>query len=260
MKSGVKLLIDAGNTRLKWCWVDGDDIPLEPDACEYEVFESDGVDVFITDGQEADEVLVCNVAGQDFEQELTTAFAYWDIRPRFVRSQVRQGEVINAYENPQDLGVDRWMALLGAWMQNKDAACIVDCGSAVTIDVLDDSGRHLGGLIVPGLEMMQNALLDGTSLTLDGKSQSRKSTSLLASDTVSAIEAGSIYAVVALIDRIRQDSEEALGRELPLLISGGDVDLIQPLLDGECSYEPLLIFHGMMVADGNHRPLKQSGR
>jgi len=252
MKPSVKLLIDAGNTRLKWCWVDTDELPLDFSACEYEAFDIDGADVFFADGQDADEVLVSNVAGQGFEQELSAAFSRKDLTPRFVRSEAQHGDVINAYGNPQDLGADRWMALLGAWMQNKDAACIVDCGSAGTIDVLDDRGQHLGGLIVPGLEMMQDALLDGTSLSLDEKKQSGQELSLLASDTVSAIEAGALYAAVALIDRVRQDIEKELGRELPLIINGGDIDLIQPLLSGECSYEPMLIFHGMIVADKNN--------
>jgi len=251
----MKLLIDAGNTRLKWCWYDGEDLPLDFKSCEYDDFDAEGTQIFAGEGHDADDVLICNVAGDDAGKDFIDAFSDWQLQPRFFTSQARCFGVTNAYPSAGKLGVDRWLALLGAWAMKKDAVCIVDCGTAVTIDVLDDSGQHLGGMIIPGLEMMQDALSEGTSgITLDDTDEGESEPSLLANNTSSAIEAGTLYAIVALIERVRQDVARELDCELPLLISGGDVDLIQPLLSCEASHEPMLIFHGMIAVDESGDP------
>ena len=140
--------------------------------------------------------------------------------------------------------------MLGAWSIRQEAACIVDCGTAVTIDVLDDQGNHLGGMIVPGMEMMQDSLTNQTDgVLLDEELETDDRATLLAHDTSNAVAAGTLYALVALIERVRQDIEKELGLDLQLYLTGGDVDLIEPLLSCESSCEPMLIFHGMISAD-----------
>lgn len=246
----MKLLIDAGNTRLKWCWYDGVDLPLEFCSAEYEELEELGADLFKGSGPDTDEVLVCNVSGLATEQELSQYFSAWDLTPRIFTSKAQACGVTNAYSKPEQLGVDRWMSMIGAWSLKQEAACIVDCGTAVTIDVLDDQGRHMGGMIVPGIELMRDSLTNQTDgILLDGEPAQDDNMTLLARDTGNAVEAGTLYALVALIDRVRLDVEKELGVDLPLYLSGGDVDLIEPLLSCESNYEPMLIFHGMIMAD-----------
>ncbi len=246
----MKLLIDAGNTRVKWCWYDGEDLPLEPESAEYEDLENSGADLFQVDGPAADDILICNVGGEELAENFRQIFSGWQLTPKFLCSTGQCGAVQNAYKNPEQLGVDRWMALLGAWAIQQDAVCIVDCGTAVTIDVLNDEGRHLGGMIVPGMELMQDALGDETGgIHIEDVDKNDSGTGLLAADTGNAIEAGTLYALVALIDRVRQDVAIELDINLPLLISGGDADLIQPLLSCESTYEPMLIFQGILAAE-----------
>lgn len=246
----MKLLIDAGNSRVKWCWFDGEDLPLVYECAEYDDLHSEGAGLFQVDGPDADEVLICNVGGVALAESFRLMFANWHLSPRFVRSTRRCGDVVNAYKCPQQLGADRWMALLGAWSIRRDAVCIVDCGTAVTIDVLDDEGRHLGGMIVPGIELMQDALRDETDgISPDDVGRDDGGSGLLAADTGNAIEAGTLYALVALIDRVRLDIATELGVDLPLLVSGGDAELMQPLLSCDSTYEPMLIFQGMLVAE-----------
>ncbi len=243
----MKLLIDAGNTRVKWCWYDGEDFPLEYESAEYEDLESDGANLFQIDGPDADHILICNVGGEELAESFCQMFTDWQLTPKFLRSTRQCGDVQNAYKSPEQLGVDRWMALLGAWTLQQDAVCIVDCGTAVTIDVLNDEGQHLGGMIVPGIELMQDALRDKTNdINMD---RNDSGTGLLAADTGNAIEAGTLYALVALIDRVRQDIATELDIDLPLIISGGDADLVQSLLSCESTYEPMLIFQGMLAAE-----------
>ena len=247
----MKLLIDAGNTRIKWCWYDGENLPLEYESAEYEDLENEGASLFQTDGPDANDILICNVGGEELTGSFNHIFADWQLTPKILHSTRQCGDIQNAYRNPKQLGVDRWMALLGAWAIQQDAVCIVDCGTAVTIDVLNDEGQHLGGMIVPGIELMQEALkgkTDGINNNEDMQPND-SGIGLLAADTGSAVEAGTLYALVALIDRVRQDVSIELDSNLPLIINGGDADLIQPLLSCESSYEPMLIFQGMLVAE-----------
>ncbi|TNF91464.1 MAG: type III pantothenate kinase [Gammaproteobacteria bacterium] len=241
----INLLIDAGNTRLKWCWYDGTDIPLQSESCEYEDFEAEGAGVFADEGHDVERIVICSVAGSELNDELIMAFDSWPAEPEFLVSEEARNGVQNAYHESLQLGVDRWMNLLGAVSLVKDAVCIVDCGSAVTIDVVDDDGQHLGGMIIPGLEMMREVLLDQTAeVEIDAEPEPV----LLARDTASAVNAGTLYAVVALIDRVRQDISSEMDTELPMILTGGDAYQVQPLLGGEVRIESMLIFHGMITA------------
>lgn len=249
----MKLLIDAGNTRLKWCWCDADGLPSTLRHAEYDALEERGAALFERGKSGVDEVLVCSVAGDDVRQLLTECFSTWNVTPRFFRSQKQSCGVLNAYASPERLGVDRWLAMIGAWSLRREAACIVDCGTAMTIDALDDSGRHLGGMIVPGLALMRDALTDPAHGILPAAPASEAAApaapALLARDTGSAIDAGVLYASVALIERVYADLEKELDTRLSLYLSGGDADLIAPLLSCESRAEPMLIFRGMMAVD-----------
>lgn len=246
----MQLLIDAGNTRLKWCWYDGDELPLEMESCAYDDLEEQGVDLFRSSGPDVTGVLICNVAGVELADRLNRGFKAWGLVPVYLNSQKACAGVQNAYEQPENLGVDRWMSVLGAWKMRQDACCIVDCGTAVTIDVMTDSGRHLGGIIVPGMEMMQESLIEETAGISGDKvpSEMQSADSMLARDTEGAIIMGSLYALVALIERVRAEVEQEMGYELPLILTGGDTDMIQPLLSCESLVEPMLVFHGMIAA------------
>jgi len=97
---------------------------------------------------------------------------------------------------------------------------------------------------------MQDSLTNQTDgILIDEDMEASSQPSLLARDTGNAVAAGTLYALVAFIDRVRMDIEKELGLDLPLYLSGGDVDLIEPLLSCESSYEPMLIFQGMITAD-----------
>lgn len=244
-------MIDAGNTHLKWCWYDGKNLPPRFYSATYGELERQGVNLFKNRGVDAENVLICNVAGKGVEQTLISGFTHWSLEPRFFTSKAQGCGVTNAYIEPEQLGADRWMALIGVWSLKQTAACIVDCGTAVTIDALNDQGQHMGGMIVPGLALMQDSLSKQTSgISPDGDiEQDGRLSSPLACNTSSAIAAGTRYALVALIDRVRADVKEELGLNLPLYLSGGSANLIRPLLSCKNHYAPMLIFQGMIIAD-----------
>ena len=115
-------------------------------------------------------IAVSNVAGPEFAQALNHALERAGTRARiwYARSTARGGGVRNAYERPELLGVDRWAALVGAYARLRAAGgrspvCVADAGTALTIDALASDGRHLGGLILPGIALQRTALLASTA-------------------------------------------------------------------------------------------------
>jgi len=121
----------------------------------------------------------------------------------------------------------------------------VDCGTAATIDVLQQNGQHLGGLILPGIALMRSALLDGTTVVIDNSEESNSM--LFARNTHDAIQGGGLYAMIATIDRVFQDVEAELGVEVKRVLTGGDASTLLPLLQGDIKYLPDLVLQGLFV-------------
>ncbi|MDD5612087.1 MAG: type III pantothenate kinase, partial [Gallionella sp.] len=149
-----RLLIDAGNTRIKLATVtEGRWSPVQAVMTG----ESDGLAAclanFLAGGVQ--QVWVSNVAGSKVGQLIATACASANLTPRFIASQARQCGVGNGYVRPEQLGCDRWAALIAAWHQLGSACLVVNSGTATTIDALSARGEFIGGLILPGVELMQ---------------------------------------------------------------------------------------------------------
>ena len=185
------LLIDLGNTRIKWAWLSGPGTEPEGagaapedfgdarqdsgDAPEDtgDTFEFGGatytaghLDIlpFLRRGQGVAGALACNVAGAKLGRKLADLVRErLTVKLAFVQSSASACGVISAYTNPGQLGADRWAALIAAHAMGPKDYCIVDAGSTVTIDLLRADGRHLGGYIAPGLEMSLAAMATGTA-------------------------------------------------------------------------------------------------
>ena len=179
------LLVDIGNTNLKWSWLEGgllSEIRSQPHK-GMEVSVS--IASFWQNQQPPQRALVANVAGRMIEIQLKSWIAEnWRVSAESVRSQASVLGVTNAYQVPEQLGVDRWLTLIAAHRLNTGACCIVDCGTAMTVDVIDASGHHLGGLILPGINMMWEALREKTGLPPVDRVEAE---TLLGQDTASAI-------------------------------------------------------------------------
>jgi type III pantothenate kinase len=154
------LCIDSGNSRIKW--------GLHDDGRWLETGVLDHTDV----GQlavlmhrlpPAMRVMLANVAGDAALAGIRQALAACRPELHEVKSAAEAGGVINLYEDPACLGVDRWCALLGARATTRAASVVVMAGTATTIDTLDGEGRFLGGLILPGLDLMRRSLARDTA-------------------------------------------------------------------------------------------------
>jgi len=241
------LFIDIGNTRIKWAIQDGDNwAPGVPLLRGTKAFK----DIARPAWKELDtpeRVIISNVAGPDFEKSVRTwVKRRWKIMPEFLHSSPAQCGVSNAYAKPEKLGNDRWAALIAAHALCKGPAIILSCGTAITIDAVAADGRHLGGLITPGIDLMMSSVYANAADVIDEDSKSEE-IALLASSTESAVLGGSLYAAVSLLDRVSADLRGELGLKTPVLMTGGDAERLMPLLDVQPRHEPELVLKGLAV-------------
>ncbi len=237
------LLLDIGNTHLKWAWA-GRIHAGPPRVIAYR--ESDNH--WFSEWQQGEQprpgkILVANVAGAEIAESLSRqAIDLWGICPEFLLARERGWGVVNAYREPAALGVDRWLAMIAAQARGLTPACIFDCGTAVTADLIDGGGVHRGGLILPGLQMMREAIIGRTAIRVD---EVPPPEGLLARDTAAAIALGGVQALVALAERLLEQGRVAIGTRPELLLTGGDAGLVQSRLEVPCRVEPDLVMSGL---------------
>jgi type III pantothenate kinase len=122
---------------------------------------------------------------------------------------------------------------------------IVDCGTAITIDVMTVDGTHQGGLIVPGITLMRESLTDSTPLDVEGRQVS--DVSLFARDTLDAVLGGTLFMAAAFIDRVMDDVCETFGQRPAGILCGGSARELQPLLKNGFGVRPALVLEGLLV-------------
>jgi len=243
------LLLDAGNTSVKWGVCEGGNIVTSGSFIHRGSDINDLADQSWPELQTPAGVYIANVAGKELERRLTGWIVkHWGITPVFFAATGRAGGVTNAYATPEDLGVDRWAALIGAHHHGSGAVCIVDCGTAVTLDILGADGVHQGGLILPGVEMLQQQLLKNTALT--NTSCTQEPAGLFARGTADAINGGALYMAVAAIDRIVADMASASDAHLDVVITGGDASRVLTLLACPARHDPELVLKGLAMLAG----------
>lgn len=241
------LLLDAGNSRLKWAilrnghFEHGGVLEQTGDAVKELASAAWGE----LDAPES--VLVANVAGEPLRRALNSWMRrHWKLTPDYVVACAEQFGIRNAYAEPGRLGVDRWLALLAARELFQGPLCVIDCGTALTIDVLAQDDRHLGGLIIPGLQLMRDALVGRAEAIREQMRQaSHEQVRLLGADTGSAVVGGTLYAEIAVIDRIFADLRAELGNGLRCILTGGDAPRLQPLLSASTHHEADLVLRGL---------------
>ena len=250
-----ELLVDAGNARVKWAVRDGRDIS-SVEYCGHEAGSVPDLSA-LTAAVEGTvtSVVVANVAGTAFEQALRAALsARRAARIWFAASSRESGGVRNAYAEAHKLGVDRWAAIVGACRRIVESAtlrpfCVVDAGTALTIDAVAGDGEHLGGLILPGLALQRTSLFGSTAGIAETASNA---TSPLASgmpfgrSTAQALAVSGPLACAAAVDRCI--SQLPVEPERPaLFLTGGDASTLGPWLATDFEICPNLVFEGLAI-------------
>ena len=242
------LLLDVGNSRLKWGVLEEGVIRRTGHISQQKIREQ-GLTVLTSRlPRRVDTVLASNVAGTSFATRLSGVLGmHCNADVHFARADREACGVTNAYRQPRRLGVDRWVALIGAWAEAGAACLVVDAGTAVTLDALDDDGRHLGGQILPGVALMAQSLAARTSdipaMQRRAASQER-SVDMFAKSTAAAVGHGAMNAVVGAIERAAQVLQEG-GMDVSIFLTGGDASRILKSLGEEPLHRPHLVLQGL---------------
>ncbi|MCW5603981.1 MAG: type III pantothenate kinase [Burkholderiales bacterium] len=149
------LAIDAGNSRIKWGWSEDGDWQRQSWIA---TAEAGDLGKALADLPPPDRVVVSNVAGDAVRDRIAAALRPWPARPQWLVSRARQCGVTSSYADPVQLGSDRWAALIGAWHRFHGPCVVVVAGTTMTVDALSGEGAFLGGLIVPGYDLMRASL------------------------------------------------------------------------------------------------------
>lgn len=243
------LVIDVGNTRLKWAWLTSTGLSdqravvhrnVEPDIWTAAVFDL---------AQKPQRVLVSNVAGAAMAKTLSRlAKRVFGIKAEFITAGRSFHELTNGYLDPALLGADRWLSIIGAWTKVRSALCVVDAGTAVKVDSVDANGQHLGGLIVPGIHMMREALLTKTTDIAKAVELSTPSMAgVLANNTIGAVSRGAVFALAGMADRAAELIEQSTGVKPKLFITGGDAGMITGTMRSHGEIVPDLVLQGLAV-------------
>ncbi len=246
------LLVDIGNTRIKWALLQGGRLGRQR-ALAYEGFtESDFARRVFATTASVTRVIVASVAGARVDGELRAAVrARLGCPTQFVKSARRGAGVVTRYREPWRLGVDRFVAAMAAHhLARERAACVISAGTAVTVDLIDRRGVHLGGLILPGPELMVRSLLERTS-GIQRRARDRAGRrGLFARSTRAAIEQGAIYAVAAAADRAVEEARRRLRSEPLVLLTGGAAPDLRADLRSAHTSVPDLVLRGVALYAG----------
>jgi type III pantothenate kinase len=234
------LLLDAGNTRVKWAWLEYLEI-APAGAVAHDATHRSWQREIEADGHTPSRIVVANVAGPAFAAALTLwSRDHYAVEPEFVVASEHAHGVTNGYLRPEALGVDRWLGLIAAWRSSpRRPTLIVAGGTALTVDALDATGRHRGGLIVPGVQMLSDAraAMGGSSAVAGTGAPSLAD---MPADPVP-------YTLGALADRACREFAHQLGTDPRILLTGGDARLIAPHLSGAAEAASDLVLTGLAI-------------
>lgn len=234
------LLLDVGNSRSKWALVQDGLWKHQGVAGNTEWMS---LQQALSALPQPERILVSNVAGEAMEQRLRAVCAGWKCPLEFVTARFEQCGVRNGYEQPTRLGSDRWAALIAAWNQVQGACLVVNCGTATTIDALSDQGQFMGGLILPGVSLMQHSLATNTAQLMAERGELRD----FPCNTADAIHSGMLRATLGAI-RHQHDLLQALvGTAVLCLLGGGAADIVQPHLDLPSERKDNLVLQGLQI-------------
>ncbi|MGD9832202.1 MAG: type III pantothenate kinase [Piscinibacter sp.] len=243
------LAIDVGNTRLKWAQY----ASPQPGAgliAHGAVFLETIDQLAETDWKELappSSMLGCVVAGEGVKRRVEEQLELWDVEPRWVVSSREACGVTNGYDHPNRLGVDRWVAMIGARHRvlaegRPRPALVVMVGTAVTVDAVDAAGHFLGGLILPGFGLMLRALELGTA----GLKAPTGEAVDFPTNTSDALMSGGADALAGAVERMYRKLRARTGEEPALVMSGGAAVKLAPITELPFETVDTLIFDGLL--------------
>lgn len=243
----MKLLLDIGNTRIKWAYAVDGALSAGGEVVHRDRLPNALAEMTAALADTPESVVAVNVAGRETGAQIAAAVqAFCGCQPRFLPVGERCGEVTNGYARFDQLGIDRWAAVIGAWHRLRTDVCVVDAGTALTIDLLLANGSHLGGIILPGLRMMEDTLGGATAdiAAFAAGAAGPDEAAWYGRSTAEAVQRGARFSLCAAIDRAVDQFPTGA---LPLvLLTGGDAAQLQAALRRRSELCPQLVLEGLL--------------
>lgn len=221
------LAIDAGNSRTKWGVFDN-----AGELQSHGVIPNSVLSGMHRPSEWTDctRVVISNVGGEGVAECITTLLGSLAVAGHWVKPTAKSCSVVNSYQFPERLGSDRWAAVIAAWHLYQEPCVVANAGTALTVDAVgmgqNDEGVFLGGLIVPGLRLMENSLLAETADISHVGGELR----VFPTSTGDAIYSGALSAMAGAVHSMQVRLGHYAGRKPHCILSGGDAPLLQEML------------------------------
>jgi type III pantothenate kinase len=220
------LAIDAGNSRVKWGWHDGNGWASIATVSLIEfAASSDHVNPFSVTHADPERIIISNVAGDGAHSLLVNWTSIFDAEPLWLRAEAERCGVRNLYEAPERLGPDRWAALIAARALHNGPCLVVNAGTATTVDMLSGDGAFLGGAILPGVELMRFVLHEHTGRLPIQEGRATDTPR----NTLDAIETGCRHAQAGAVERMYRALRDLEKNPLCIVAGGAGRALVDQL-------------------------------
>ena len=237
----MNVLVDIGNTRIKWCMDENGSIGTVH-AIEHKKEFIGQIEQNWLNQNTPELLAISSVANKEiYTQIVELAKKLWpEIKVVIAKTSASFGLVSNAYQQADRLGIDRWLGLIALHHYYPGNSCIISCGTAITVDYLNKKGQHLGGMISPGLQLMRKSLCKGAS---DLPYIDQHYPVAPADSTESAIYAGTIFAATGLIEKSINKFEHCK----KIVLTGGDAQVIAQHLAVKSIIETDFVLKGLSL-------------
>lgn len=233
--------IDIGNSRIKLWLCEGVNVVASHAVWHRQSLDLLNAELPVAFYQPIDFIGVSSVLDESTNQQLTIlCLSIWRIKPSFAHTDVSSLGVKCAYAEPKLLGIDRWLNVLA--VAGQQPACIVSCGTALTIDIVNNND-HLGGYILPGMKLQLSSLIQGTQRV---RPHDIKQTSLaLGKSTSEAVHHGILFMSIAVIEKAYATARQMSDQHVSLILTGGDAEHLSPHLQIDHDIMPELLLLGL---------------
>jgi type III pantothenate kinase len=243
------LLVDIGNTRIKWARWDGHHLRARSVAA-HAGWRAEDFARILKPAQGVTRILVSSVAAPDLTRSLAGAARRAGVpEPEIITTTRSAGGITVGYLEPWRLGVDRFLSTIGAHrLFPGRPLCVIGLGTAMTVDLVTARGRHLGGAIIPAPGLMVASLLQNTDgIKRRAAGGAAGTGGLFGRSTRAGILQGSRYAAAATIERALEEARRRLKQAPLAVLSGGGAKNVRPLVRGPVEEVDDLVLHGLAV-------------
>ena len=237
------LLVDLGNSRLKWALASGGRLGVSR-AREWRRTDfPDLLDSCWGSLEKPDAVVASVVASAQLREQIRSwVEKHWGVPVHFPLAAESGCGITCGYHDPGQLGADRWMAMVAAHARYPQGSLVVDCGTATTLDALE-GGRHLGGYILPGITAMRELVLQQTAIEAAPSTVAEEE---WGRSTLACIRLGTAKALVSLVEHSLERLQAAGVCDPTLVLTGGEAGFILPLIQVDYRRHEDLVLEGVM--------------